>query len=783
MSSACFRPCAWRVLVCFSALLALGSAFEEIDDRVVTKYLSVSTKNHSIKTPRVGDGDEVCLRPNCGTSGGPSPLAGAANASEYHRFVANFPSPIDFLPVDSRDEKCAADSRSVLYNYQLFQLWALRMVDSMAKVPSGLLEGNVNHLGHFDECVMAKADDDSFSGQYCLAAVKYRLPENLKHMDQLLHSYYYMNSDLDDPGHRIPHFSSSDWALCVPTSCSHTDVERRIRQVLDGATRDFHSGNFSLDVVVRHDMCQSKHQIPPVHLTSPAVLFFLFFLFLCMVATILDYRTSASETETPKLNEKGLAGKLLYAFSVRRNLNVICDMKPGPGEIPCLHGARFLAAIALLLSHKTMALFYIPFVNRNQMVTNMSGAWSVIGRTAIIYTDVFIYISGILTGANLLKQLSKNSKLNLVDIYANRWCRFTPNLLVVILFCTYILPSLGSGPMWNLVVSRHADLCTNNAWRSLMYIHNYFGFENMCLTHTHQLGIDMQLFIAAPLFVYCMWRWPRFGIPFTIVMAVLSTALRFYVSYQNNLTVVIVFGISVSQLFDVANLSYILPTHRLTIYLMGTLTAYYLHHKKDQLKISKATLYFGWTVAIISGLWALLGPYKMSFMDFKYDPMEAAFYTAFAPVIWGFFLVWSVIMVEHNHAGWFGTFLSLPCFKMFTQIAYAIYLTQFPIFFYNIGRVRTSMEHSPWMMFNFGEFSFIFLTSTVLTVMFDLPFQHVRKLLWPSFKSSYNVEQAFQSKTESASAVISNKKDSDVSSKLKELENNNIIFDLCKKSK
>lgn len=41
----------------------------------------------------------------------------------------------------------------------------------------------------------------------------------------------------------------------------------------------------------------------------------------------------------------------------------------------------------------------------------------------------------------------------------------------------------------------------------------------------------------------------------------------------------------------------------------------------------------------------------MSFMDFKYDPMEAAFYTAFAPVIWGFFLVWSVIMVEHNHAG------------------------------------------------------------------------------------------------------------------------------------
>ena len=57
--------------------------------------------------------------------------------------------------------------------------------------------------------------------------------------------------------------------------------------------------------------------------------------------------------------------------------------------------------------------------------------------------------------------------------------RIVPNLVAVILFCTFILPSAGTGPLWNQVVKQNYDICKSTWWRNLLFIHNYFGMENM----------------------------------------------------------------------------------------------------------------------------------------------------------------------------------------------------------------------------------------------------------------------------------------------------------------
>jgi hypothetical protein len=44
--------------------------------------------------------------------------------------------------------------------------------DSSAKLPSGVLRGNVNQMGDFDQCLAVVAEDPySFNGKYCLASV------------------------------------------------------------------------------------------------------------------------------------------------------------------------------------------------------------------------------------------------------------------------------------------------------------------------------------------------------------------------------------------------------------------------------------------------------------------------------------------------------------------------------------------------------------------------------------------------------------------------------------
>jgi hypothetical protein len=52
----------------------------------------------------------------------------------------------------------------------------LTVVDSIGKIPAGFLEGNTLNAGSMEECLAAKADEDSgtFIGKYCL--VQFQFP-------------------------------------------------------------------------------------------------------------------------------------------------------------------------------------------------------------------------------------------------------------------------------------------------------------------------------------------------------------------------------------------------------------------------------------------------------------------------------------------------------------------------------------------------------------------------------------------------------------------------------
>lgn len=58
---------------------------------------------------------------------------------------------------------------------------------------------------------------------------------------------------------------------------------------------------------------------------------------------------------------------MLEAFSLRRNVHSLLDTETPRHDIPSLHGIRALNAVGLLLSHKQMALLFLPFVNRTSL--------------------------------------------------------------------------------------------------------------------------------------------------------------------------------------------------------------------------------------------------------------------------------------------------------------------------------------------------------------------------------------------------------------------------------
>ncbi|XP_053678565.1 nose resistant to fluoxetine protein 6-like [Anopheles nili] len=624
--------------------------------------------------------------------------------------------------------ECKRQSAQFFSSYGASELWALRMHDASAKVGQGILNGNVNQYGDFDQCLAIRQTlaassgrGQTIRGRYCMAEVQPTIKPNtrvLKHLFDLIQAHGMLKSNLNDPGHRVPRFSTVHWALCVPAGCTAADVQLSLGEFLQHYIADT---GLHTEVKVHPALCQTKHHIWQEYFTDRTLLVwcgFVLYGLIVLLSTLYDLKAQDKV-------------EWFTVFSLVKNTRSILSFKEEKNDIGCVHGIRFLNAMLLLIAHKSMALFFNPYVNRTEMSEVLGQPWTVIGRAAAIFTDPFIMFSGFLTTFSFVERLRKGQTIQLHQEYIGRLLRIVPPLGALILFCTFVLPFLSDGPLWNLVVTNHGDICKQYWWRNMLFIHNYFGFKNMCLTHTHHVGIDTELFFVAPLFIYCVWKWPQRGMIGLLTIAGITTVHRFYVTYNMRLANYVYFGTSVKQLFETADYMYTLPYYRVTVYIMGVILGYACSKYKS-MKLSENQMKIGWYVSTLSIAIAFFGPAPMGSMHYVYDPLHAASYAAFSPIAWCLFFAWTVFTAHLGYRNKVIDFFSWRGFRVTTRISYAIYLTQFPIFFYNVGRTRTPQHFEFWpaVIFNTNEYLVVFLLSFLLTVMFEAPFINIKKMLF-----------------------------------------------------
>ena len=190
-----------------------------------------------------------------------------------------------------------------------------------------------------------------------------------------------------------------------------------------------------------------------------------------------------------------------------------------------------------------MEVDFSPIANRTQMVTTTRTPITVFLRASSLYTDTFILLSGMLVAYSFVGRLQRGQKINVYKEIAARYFRVVPPMAALILFGTFILPLLGSGPTWPMLINDQSELCKQTWWRNFLMIHNWFGFEKICMTHTHHVGTDFGLFLTAPFVIFYMFKSPRKASIVVFVLAMLSTIARFYVTYSRDLTVFVLFGI------------------------------------------------------------------------------------------------------------------------------------------------------------------------------------------------------------------------------------------------
>lgn len=93
-----------------------------------------------------------------------------------------------------------SDLRIVFIYDFLLIIYLISVYDASAKIPSGILNGNVNQFGDFDQCVNVQGME-AIQGKYCLAYLQPVVPDNLmrlKHLSSLAQSHSAFRSNFDD---------------------------------------------------------------------------------------------------------------------------------------------------------------------------------------------------------------------------------------------------------------------------------------------------------------------------------------------------------------------------------------------------------------------------------------------------------------------------------------------------------------------------------------------------------------------------------------------------------
>ncbi|CAG2067702.1 unnamed protein product, partial [Timema podura] len=103
---------------------------------------------------------------------------------------------------------------------------------------------------------------------------------------------------------------------------------------------------------------------------------------------------------------------------------------------------------------------------------------------------------------------------------------------------------------------------------------------------------------------------------------------------------------------------------------------------------------------------------------------------ALSPVALSLALCWVILACVTGYGGWLNSALCCGRLTIFSKISYSVYLSQFLVLFYNVGTTKSSQEFNVITGYvSLFEFILVLLASTIMTLLFDLPMQEVKKIL------------------------------------------------------
>lgn len=625
------------------------------------------------------------------------------------------------------------------------------IVDATGKQGPGLLTGNVNLDGAYDECF--SINDTGF----CLASkigltVKNPLPARLKwtvgfcvpkyctpqDMSLLVNSTGVLGvyeGDVACANTRTPSYGAGAMVmLCV---CAVFVVLVVSGSIVDCAVEN--AKKFR-----REDWTGNNGEAIPLSLNndSPAT----------------EKSLLLNNNNTPKATTKKSVSPvdIITAFSLFKTVPALLATKQAPGVITSLNGLRVISMFWVILGHTHFWIFTTNSVkidNFPALVTT-AGRFSFQGVTAGFFAvDTFFVLSGVLVAYLTLRQMQRaKGRFPVVSFYVHRFLRITPTYAFVLFFAWFLTVHFSYGP--NLTLDPpFAAACRKYWWTNLLYINNLYpwGLNEGCVGWTWYLANDMQFYIISPLIIIptyyllpvkrnrMFWAAGLVAAVSALVISgiIVTGTLTSIYDFQANTFSLLAYnstGDSTGTM-TYANAIYIKPWDRISTYVVGLVLGYVLFKgfKFGGLnRLTRLLVYMGvWCVTAVAMFWLSYGLY---FTWHGHIPgrFENFVYITLSRPIWGL-AVAAVVFACHNGYGWVvDSFLSMKVWIPLSRLTFNAYLVHPIVLTVIYGQLQTVVHYTDVTMavYLVAFVVFSYATAAVVCVVVEFPLSTIEMMLF-----------------------------------------------------
>ncbi|XP_035224651.1 nose resistant to fluoxetine protein 6-like, partial [Stegodyphus dumicola] len=465
----------------------------------------------------------------------------------YEKFLKNFtntavkralPAMVRLMGNVNISSSCMSSLLKYVISLKQIKVWAMRMFDASAKMPSGMFDGTVTEFGSFDQClkilVKNKKGGEAFRGQYCSVEAVPSLGPRPRNLSLAVRP----NVKFDDSIIKEMHTTifafyqlSFRFGICVPSTCSVEDMRALAAQVVKPS-------NYG----IRVSRCHVSEPIT-VDTIHVVVLFILGLLFLCVCSgSVIEWYLTEKNNNGEKLIKKSLVQEILLAFSIQRNVRKLCSSSSRTGEMKSLHGIRALSMTWVILGH-TYIWVNVQALRKSSVASvwfnNLEFEAVLNGWLSV---SSFIFLSGLLTAHTTLQYMNKTrGRINIFLYILRRFLRLYPSLLLL-LGGIFFLPWIASGPFWPELPGVEVNNCRRFWWTNLLFINNWRPIKEMCMQHSWYISADMQLHIIALLVLIPLYHNAYFGMASAVCLTLIGSLAVGIITYANDYDPTILFS-------------------------------------------------------------------------------------------------------------------------------------------------------------------------------------------------------------------------------------------------